>query len=91
VSGNEFKKNVTGNWPKKKLQERAGMALSAQLGKSGGNFSRRISFCLPPAKAMRARLPLALALICGFAIVVRGKHFGHGNGPNGSSHPGHHG
>ncbi len=47
------------------------MDLSADSDKSGCNFSRHISFCLPPAKARRVRLLLILALISCVAIAAR--------------------
>src|SRR6202163_3752176 len=47
------------------------MVLSEQLGKCGRNFSQHISFYVPPANALRAGLLLTVALISGFAIVVR--------------------
>ena len=40
-------------------------------GKGGGNLSRHTSFCLPPVRARRVRILLALALVYCFALAVR--------------------
>jgi hypothetical protein len=47
------------------------MARSRHLDIGDCNFSSRISFCLPPAKARRFRFLLALALVSCLAIVVQ--------------------
>jgi hypothetical protein len=47
------------------------MGLSTHLERDGCDFSGRILFCLPPAKARRVRLLLMLSLISCLAIAVR--------------------
>src|SRR6202166_586508 len=47
------------------------MVLGAHLDKGGCNFSRHKSFFLPPAKARRVRILLALALVYCLALAVR--------------------